>query len=130
MNFTKYIYLYYSIEQPLVARATYHTIPYSYGFNGQLQNKRHNNVTATWGEKCEATGTVVGVAVDLSEGQISFGFNGNWNAPMGVAFTDIDCNVPLFPAISGRANKISVNFGEVDFEYGPPDASYKSLVTL
>ena len=46
---------------------------------------------------------------------------------MGVAFEDIDKDAKLFPAITASSLKLSVNFGDLPFNFGPPDQSFVGL---
>ena len=61
-------------------------------------------------------------------GRVLFGLNGDWGEPMGAAFEGLDTSAGLFPAFSGREGvHVSVNFGHLQTEYGPPDASFRLL---
>ena len=100
---------------------------YSYGYDGQRQCKWHD-VSSEWGQQFDAAdGMVVGVAADFTKGELMFGLNGDWNDPMGSAFTGIDTSVNLFPAITGHHVILRLNFGYDDFKYGPPDPSFIGL---
>ena len=100
---------------------------HSYAFDGQNQVKYHAGNINPWGSKFEASGDrVLGVAVDMQNGQLLYGLDGNWAPPMGCAF-QIDTNVNVYPALSGRDVELDVNFGESDFVFGPPDPSFEKL---
>ena len=98
-----------------------------YGF------KCHNNrlVCKPWGKNCEHDGPdqVLGVALDMVSGQMLYGWDGVWDAPMGVTF-NVDTHLLLFPAISGYAVNVQVNFGDKPLSFGGPDHSFKTLVQM
>jgi len=70
----------------------------------------------------------VGIALDMVKGEMHFSVNNVWSSPMGVAFTGIDTNEPLFPAISGCYTTVEINFGDRQFMHSPPDGSYVSVL--
>ena len=79
----------------------------------------------SWGTEFEPkNGAVLGVAVDLDEGRVLFGLNGDWQDPMGAAFEGLDTSVGVYPALSGMNMEVMVNFGDHDMKYGPPDGSF------
>ena len=81
-----------------------------------------------WGvEVNRSGGSVIGVAIDTQYGEILYGVNGSWNSPMGVAFLNIKKDI-YCPAISGCDFKCSVNCGQGDFKFGPPDPSFKKVI--
>ena len=60
----------------------------------------HDSEDSSWGTEFEPkNGAVLGVAVDLDEGRVLFGLNGNWQDPMGTAFEGLDTSVGVFPAL-------------------------------
>jgi hypothetical protein len=73
------------------------------------------------------SGSVIGVALDLSARLIWFSVDGVWQAggdpatgsgglPLGAG------NETVFPAVSlGINDVVSVNFGQTDFAHAPPD---------
>jgi len=73
-------------------------------------------------QKYAASGCVVGVAIDTENSEVRYGRNGVWTQ----SCRGVPCR-NIFPAISGWWLQVFVNFGEHQFEYGPPDASYKSV---
>jgi len=104
---------------------------YSWGFNGQRQYKCWSNESTSWGEEITPNGdAVLGIAADMVEGKIHFGLNGNWSEPMGVAFTDLDKGLKLFPALTGVFITVEVNFGDTEMKFGPPDDSFTALHKL
>ena len=64
-----------------------------------------------WGQSWKA-GDIVGCMADLDAETLSFSLNGSTDAPMGVAFEDIDFHGGLFPALAGSACDVTCNFGE------------------
>ena len=70
---------------------------------------------------------MLGVAVDMCRGRLLFGLDGDWTHPMGEAFTGLDVDVEMFPAITAENFILRVNLEEHEFKFGPPDASFKSL---
>ena len=69
---------------------------------------------------------VVGVALDLVNGEVFFSVNGEWD----VAFVNVPKNGQFFPAFSGVSAILEVNFGGAKFVYGPPDGSFRTLVDV
>jgi hypothetical protein len=57
-------------------------------------------------------GDVVGFMADLDSRTLSFSLNGSSEAPMGVAFTDIEFRGSLFPAVTASSCDATFNFGE------------------
>ena len=95
--------------------------------------KWHNGEGTSWGAKLTEDGVehVLGVALDMENGIISYGWNGSWTSPMGEAFEGINTKHRLFPAISGHAGKeLSVNFGDKSLRFPGPDHSYKKLIEI
>ena len=92
--------------------------------------KWHNNKVQHWGQPINEQGDVIGVALDMVHGSMVFGLNGKWDHPMGVAFDDIDTSEKFFLVVCFGDGEIVVNFDESDFEYGPPDMSYKCLTDI
>ena len=101
---------------------------WSWSYEGQHQMKYHDNGNTSWGRHFQPDSCcVLGVAADMVTGRLLYGLDGVWEPPMGVAFDDIDTSVGIFPAISAHNMKISINFGDMEFEFGPPDESTFSL---
>ena len=63
----------------------------------------------------------------MEKGELSFGLNGDWKEPMGVAFQGLEKSLNVYPALTASELKLQVNFGDNDFEYGPPDSSFIAL---
>lgn len=99
----------------------------SWGFDGQRVCKWFDGSTS-WGKAFEPRdGKVLGVAADMVDGKILFGLDGEWGEPMGVAFEGLDADLGLFPALTGQGMKVSVNFGDREMKFGPPDESFEKL---
>ena len=72
---------------------------------------------------------MVSVAADLDSvpNRLLFGLNGEWAAPMGVAFEGISFENHIFPALTAdEGTSVRVNFGSTGFAFGPPDQSFRS----
>jgi len=98
----------------------------SWAIDGVNQRKWPNKETygMSWGK-----GDVVTIAADLDAGILTFGLNGCYDAPMGIAFKDIfesrNEAFALAPALSGSHNTaVHVNFGEMGFKFPPPENDY------
>ena len=91
-----------------------------YGYNGQKQN---NGSSVAYGATY-TTNDVIGVALDLDAGTLTFYKN---NVSQGVAYTGISGT--FTPAIgSAGGNQGYANFGQQGFKYTPP-TGYKALNT-
>ena len=109
----------------------------SYSFGSSLGMKFHNNVVGTeWGTSVYfPTTKVLGVAADLQTGTLLYAWNGNWeDKNMGMAFEGLPLDVILFPVISCfyghgeiKVGQIKVNLGAHEFQFNPPDTSYRSI---
>ena len=89
----------------------------------------HCNEETQFGD--ETSDGVVGVAADLVAGKLLYSVNGRWRDPMGAAFEGLDTKgLELFPAVTGANLKASVNFGKNEFQFAPPDDTYKKLGEL
>lgn len=87
------------------------TFGWAYDSSGQKQHGSGPAYGATF-----TTGDVIGIALDLTAGTITFYKNG---ISQGVAFTGISGT--LFPMVSGGANAVmTCNFGATAFVYTPP----------
>lgn len=92
----------------------------SWGFDGNRVRKWAGGSGRSWGESW-GEGDVIGIAANLHKGEIWFGRNGNWDAPMGCAFDGVSPDSGLFPALTGaRGLKLQVNRGENPWAYGLP----------
>ena len=99
---------------------------HSFGFDPVTACKHHNG-DAYWGRKFTGKAGFLGVALDLVEGDVLYSVDGQWTAPMGVAFAGIPVGIKLFPVITGVNSTIRFNFGDQEFMYGPPDSSFRKL---
>ena len=105
------------------------TNSYSYMVHYNESYKYHNNYEQRYGKLLQRNVQhTIGVALDTITGAILFSMDGDWTQPMGVAYTNLNTNNKFFPAVSGWYCKVSVNFGEKEFKYGPPDNSYVGLI--
>lgn len=100
--------------------------PHSYGVDGTRMQRWHNGST-DYGLEWSA-GDVLGCAADLDGGSISFGLNGNWEMPMGVAFDTITPQGGLYPALTANSGVFCVNLGSRPFKFGPPNEMYTPIV--
>ena len=104
---------------------------YSYGFDGQRVRSYRERVGRPWGTKMDpCDNRVLGVAINLVAGEVLYGLDGVWSAPMGVAFVDIDMDAGYFPALTGQHVTICVNFGHKEMKFGPPDDSFRKIVDV
>jgi hypothetical protein len=72
---------------------------HSWGVDGDRVKVWHGGEGAVYGSAWKA-GDVVGFAVDLDAGTISFSLNGSWEPPMGQAFAGIAVQGGLRPAFT------------------------------
>lgn len=90
-------------------------------------NQRKWPSKTAFGKQWKA-GDVLTIAADLETGTLIYGLNGDYSAPMGVAFQNIYANRDKFhlsPALSGSHNtQVILNFGERPFKYAPPSSDY------
>ncbi|KNC46353.1 E3 ubiquitin-protein ligase RNF123 [Thecamonas trahens ATCC 50062] len=93
--------------------------PDSYAYDGSRVRK-WNCASYEYGERWKA-GDVIGVAIDLDDGTISFYRNG---LDLGVAFTDVAFAAPgmaYFPSVSlSRHERVWVNLGASPFRFAVP----------
>jgi hypothetical protein len=91
----------------------------------QNGDKCNNSTTSAYQSGGYATGNVIGVAFDATNGKIWFSKNGvypNSGDPVAgtnAAFTSIATNTFL-PALSGNNSTLDANFGQRAFAYTPP----------
>jgi len=96
----------------------------SYAYSSQ-GNKVNNDSVVAYGDSY-TTGDIVGVALDLDGGTITFYKNG---VSQGVAFSSIPSNT-YFPSIGILSTEsFTINFGQRPFAYTPP-TGYKTLNTF
>jgi len=91
-----------------------------YGYN-DIGDKKYNGVDTAYGA-APVNGTVIGVLLNMDDGEISFRHN---NTSYGVAFTGLSGT--FFAAMSSGygANEVTANFGASAFVYSVP-AGYNS----
>lgn len=94
---------------------------YSYYSNGQKYN---NNTGASYGASF-TTGDVIGVALDLDGGTITFYKN---NSSQGTAYSSLSGNFVPALSIYGTPYGFTPNFGQRPFAYTPP-TGYVALNT-
>lgn len=93
---------------------------YGYAANG---NKQNNSTGVAYGASY-TNGDVIGVALDLDAGTLTFYKN---NTSQGVAFSSLSGE--FFPAFSSETAYFQANFGQRPFAYTPP-SGFKALNTL
>ena len=74
--------------------------------------------------------SVLGVAANMCEGRLWFGLNGDWSPPMGICFDNINIKTAIFPAFTAGNMALFVNWGEVSFKFGPPDAGFRKVIEM
>jgi hypothetical protein len=76
----------------------------SYSFNPFASIVWHSRNAKEWGIECDrstsSNGTVISAAVDMQQGRILFAVDGNWNQPCGIAFNNLNTDIPHFPALT------------------------------
>jgi hypothetical protein len=96
--------------------------PDGYGYSAG-GNKQNNSTGSAYGATY-TNGDVIGVALDLDAGTLTFYKN---NASQGVAFSSLSGE--FFPAFSSETAYFQANFGQRPFQYSVP-SGYKALNTL
>jgi hypothetical protein len=86
----------------------------SWGYYAQTGQKYNNNVAAAYGA-AYATNDVIGVALDMDAGTLTFYKN---NVSQGVAYSGF--TGVIYPAFSSMSGVGTVNFGQQPFVYTPP----------
>jgi hypothetical protein len=95
--------------------------PDGYGYSAG-GNKQNNSTGSAYGATY-TNGDVIGVALDLDAGTLTFYKN---NASQGVAFSSLSGE--FFPAFSSETAYFQANFGQRPFAYTPP-TGFKALNT-
>ena len=98
-----------------------------WAMDGSRQTPWHNG--ALGGYTCKwRTNDVVGLACDLTKGQISVSLNGNFECPNGVAFmlNEQDIQHGIYAALSAEKGRIRYNLGHSPFRFCPPWAEKSS----
>ena len=103
------------LQNTTAADLGYYSNEYSYqSGNG---NKINNNTGATYGSSY-TSGDVIGIALDLDAGTLTFYKN---NTSQGVAFSSLSASETYFPAFDTYYNNtFAYNFGQRPFAYTPP----------
>jgi hypothetical protein len=96
----------------------------SYGYYGGTGNKYNGSATGMTYGATFSTGDVIGVALDMDAGTLTYYKNG---VSQGVAFTGI---VGRYTAAEGNnyIHTVTFNFGQTTFRYTPP-TGYKAVNT-
>ena len=87
----------------------------SWAYYGNNGNKRNNDVGASYGASY-TNGDVIGIALDLDAGTITFYKN---NTSQGTAYSSLPANT-YFPALTNNNSSFATNFGQRPFAYTPP----------
>jgi len=91
------------------------TSSYQYSYISSTGNKFNNNSSVAYGATY-TTGDVIGVALDMDAGTLTFYKN---NLSQGTAYTGLSGT--FFPAFNARnASSNDANFGQRPFAYAPP----------
>ena len=86
----------------------------SYGYLSHTGNKYNNGTAYSYGATF-TTNDVIGVALDLDAGTLTYYKN---NTSQGTAFTGLTGT--FIPAFSCRSGSLNINFGQRPFSYTPP----------
>jgi hypothetical protein len=87
----------------------------SWGYYANNGNKWNNGSSSSYGATY-ANGDVIGIALDLDAGTLTFYKN---NTSQGTAFSSLASNT-YFPALSVNNSSFAANFGQRPFAYTPP----------
>ena len=104
---------------------------HSWAYDGMRCLKWHNNKKERYGLHWKAE-DVIGFAVDLDKGEVSFSLNGNWGEGMGSAFTSIFVDGGIYPCLSlARGTRVQIYIGTAKnpFSYTPPAGFLPLTVT-
>ena len=94
----------------------------SYGYFSSNGNKYNNGSNSAYGASY-TTGDVIGVALDMDAGTLTFYKN---NSSQGTAYTGLSGT--FVPAFGSHNSTVNANFGQQGFTYSPP-TGYKALNT-
>jgi len=100
---------------------------YGWAVNNDGAKENGNSETASYMASF-TTNDVIGVALNMDDGEITFYKNGS---SAGVAFNNLSGKGAIFPAVctgSHSGNFDTLNFGQMDFEHTPP-SGYKAWNT-
>lgn len=96
--------------------------------NNDGAKENGNSETASYMSGGFTTNDVIGVALNMDDGEITFYKNGS---SAGVAFTNLGSKGTIYPAVctgSNSGNFDTLNFGQMDFAHTPP-SGYKAWNT-
>ena len=102
-----------------------HLPSYSWGADGVRQRRWHNGRGQQW-NTVWAEGDVIGVAADLTNGELLFARNGEW----GSVFSGVRPAGGIYPAFTIRGTNYTANFGAAPFRFPPPDGAYAPVAPL
>jgi len=95
----------------------------SWGYISHTGNKIHNSTSPSSYGSTFAIGDIIGVAMDLTTGELTYYKNG---VSQGVAFSNLSGNLTAAHADAGAAAGIRYNFGQKPFKF-PPPAGFQPL---
>ena len=85
---------------------------FSWAYDGTRRQLWHDQRQQRWG-RLWRNGIVICCALDLDEGKMEFGHDGDYSRPLGTAFTGIDASTlqGMYPAISGHGMSLKFYMG-------------------
>lgn len=99
---------------------------HSWAYDGHRSVKFHGG-SSSYGKRW-SDGDIVGCAIDLDTGVCSFSLNGDFEDPMGLAFSDVSPTRYLAPAVSvSTGAKVRVSLKKADFSFAPPDEEHHAV---
>ena len=99
---------------------------HSWAYDGMRGLKWHNNKKKQYGRRWKA-GDVICMAVNLEDGEVSFGLNGDWEGEMGCAFSGVTFEGAVYPCLSlMRGERVQINLGTETnpFVHIPPEGFF------
>lgn len=99
---------------------------HSWAYDGMRGLKWHNNKKKQYGRRWKA-GDVISMAVNLEDGEVSFGLNGDWEGEMGCAFSGVTFEGAVYPCLSlMRGERVQINLGTETnpFVHIPPEGFF------
>jgi hypothetical protein len=97
-----------------------------YGYTSYLGNKEGQGADTAYGSAFQTAGDIVGVALDMDAGTLTFYKNG---VSQGQAFSGITVQVcPVWGGVSASVSAANMNFGQRAFAYTAP-SGFKALCT-
>ena len=122
-NILGFVYDNWVGSETSVSHLGYYSPLAGYGYAGHSQNYYYNSTTTSYGALFGA-GDIIGVALDMIAGTLTFYKNG---ASQGT-ITGIDTTKRFAPAISLYTSSASINLGQRAWAYTPP-AGFNALTT-